>query len=414
MASLQRSASGLFFVAFRFSGKRFLRSLETHDEEEAGQAKTLVERTLKHLRDGVLRLPASVSANEFWQFLRSGGQHVELPEIRKSVSLKEACEAYLASFDESTKEESTLETEGHHLNHLKGILGAATALDEITSSQLRGYVATRQKQKGIRGGRVKPVTIGKELQTFCQLWDFAKGEGFVSGESPAGGIRKPRGDEKPPFMTWEQVESRISRGGLDENEVAELWDCLFLREKEIGTFLDVAKKRTAELPRFPYVFPALAFCAYTGARRSEMFRCQIDDVNGNVLIREKKKSQERRITFREIPLHPGLKDILDKWLRIHPGGQFMFCKGNGNALEDKTSREAFKAVSKGTKWSVLRGYHVFRHSFASNLARRGVDQRVIDEFMGHQTEEMRKRYRHLFPEDGEMAITMLNFSQSKG
>ena len=29
--------------------------------------------------------------------------------------------------------------------------------------------------------------------------------------------------------------------------------------------------------------------------------------------------------------------------------------------------------------------HVLRHSFASNLATKGVDQR-IDEFMGHQTE----------------------------
>jgi site-specific recombinase XerD len=38
-----------------------------------------------------------------------------------------------------------------------------------------------------------------------------------------------------------------------------------------------------------------------------------------------------------------------------------------------------------------------RHSFASNLAAKGVDQRMIDEWMGHQTEEMRKRYRQLIP-----------------
>jgi len=33
---------------------------------------------------------------------------------------------------------------------------------------------------------------------------------------------------------------------------------------------------------------------------------------------------------------------------------------------------------------------------APNLAAAGVDQRLIDEFMGHQTEDMRGRYRHLF------------------
>jgi site-specific recombinase XerD len=57
-------------------------------------------------------------------------------------------------------------------------------------------------------------------------------------------------------------------------------------------------------------------------------------------------------------------------------------------------------------------YHVFRHSFCSNLAMAGVDQRVIDEFLGHQIEAMRKRYRHLFPNDRHSAIE--SFSLTAG
>ena len=34
----------------------------------------------------------------------------------------------------------------------------------------------------------------------------------------------------------------------------------------------------------------------------------------------------------------------------------------------------------------------------------GVDQRLINEWMGHQTEEMRKRYRHLFPDQQREAL----------
>jgi integrase len=60
-----------------------------------------------------------------------------------------------------------------------------------------------------------------------------------------------------------------------------------------------------------------------------------------------------------------------------------------------------------SKWKVLRGYHVLRHSFASNLAAAGIDQRIIDEFMGHQTEVMRLRYRHLFPEQRQQAIKIV-------
>ena len=43
----------------------------------------------------------------------------------------------------------------------------------------------------------------------------------------------------------------------------------------------------------------------------------------------------------------------------------------------------FVLTVQGSKWAVLRGWHVLRHSFASNLAAKGVDQRFIDEFMGH-------------------------------
>ena len=141
-----------------------------------------------------------------------------------------------------------------------------------------------------------------------------------------------------------------------------------------------------------------------------MFRAQISDIEGGTIqIREKKRSQRQTFTFRQVPMHPNLKCIVDDWLAEHPGGQLLFCKANLTALDDKTSREAFNAVTKHSKWSVLRGYHIMRHSFASNLARHGVDQRTIDEFMGHQTEASRQRYRHLFPADSQSAIGVLNF-----
>lgn len=57
-----------------------------------------------------------------------------------------------------------------------------------------------------------------------------------------------------------------------------------------------------------------------------------------------------------------------------------------------------------SKWRVLNGWHVFRHSFISALASSGTDQRVIDEFVGHSTEEQRRRYRHIFPDVKQKAI----------
>lgn len=54
----------------------------------------------------------------------------------------------------------------------------------------------------------------------------------------------------------------------------------------------------------------------------------------------------------------------------------------------------FKSTLAASPWENVRGFHVLRHSFASHAAAEGIDQRMIDEWMGHQTEEMRRRYRN--------------------
>lgn len=51
------------------------------------------------------------------------------------------------------------------------------------------------------------------------------------------------------------------------------------------------------------------------------------------------------------------------------------------------------------------GFHTYRHSFASNLAEVGIAEALIDAFMGHQTEAMRRRYQHLFPKNRRSAIS---------
>jgi integrase len=50
---------------------------------------------------------------------------------------------------------------------------------------------------------------------------------------------------------------------------------------------------------------------------------------------------------------------------------------------------------------------VLRHSFASNSAVVGVDQRFINAWMGHQTEEMVRRYQHLRPDKQKEALELV-------
>lgn len=111
---------------------------------------------------------------------------------------------------------------------------------------------------------------------------------------------------------------------------------------------------------------------------------------------------------RTAPLTPRLTEILRGRLAAKPASEFLFCQAE-HVARSRTKRERplpvtadeahdhFQRSFAESKWEVLRGFHVLRHSFISALASEGVDQRVIDEIVGHQSEQQRKRYRHLYP-----------------
>jgi integrase len=115
-----------------------------------------------------------------------------------------------------------------------------------------------------------------------------------------------------------------------------------------------------------------------------------------------------------VPVSSRLKEALRQWLDVHPGGPMMFCQGyvarsksKRTQVEPITPHQAhgyLKRTLAGSKWEKLQGWHVLRHSFISNCALKAVDQRIIDSFVGHTTEEMRKRYTHLFPSAQRDAI----------
>jgi integrase len=157
----------------------------------------------------------------------------------------------------------------------------------------------------------------------------------------------------------------------------------------------------------------VAFCytAYTDARRSEILRSRVDDLDfeaGTVTIREKKRDRTREMTFRTVPMADGLKSVLQEWLKVHhPGGAYMFAGRRGKPFTRQMLTKAFRSAVEESPWQMVQGYHVLRHSFASKCVLKGVDQQITDDWMGHQTEAMRRRYRHLFPDQQREAIRLV-------
>ena len=124
-------------------------------------------------------------------------------------------------------------------------------------------------------------------------------------------------------------------------------------------------------------------------------------------IREKKRVRFRQ-SIRTVPISTRLREALCDWFKHHPGGPYTFQAGEHIRNSNKTReigmgitrdeiQNYFKRTLAKSEWAELPGWHVLRHSFISNCAAKGIDQRTIMSWVGHMTAEMQERYRHLVP-----------------
>jgi integrase len=268
---------------------------------------------------------------------------------------------------------------------------------DVTTRTMQAYVDARAADVGTE-------TIRKEIGTFASIWNkWGVPQGMVKLPAPTPGLVYPKTDSKAPFQTREQIERQMGKRVMTPEEQAELWECLFLTLPEIDEVLELVRHRK----RLPQAYPMLAFAAHTGARRSEIRRALITDFDFDtrtVLIREKKKDREKVETYRTVPMSPLLERVMRDWFANHPGGQHAVCTGAGTPITAHYSTKLIINALKKTRWSVIPGWHCFRHSFVSNCSARGVDQRLIDQWVGHTTEAMRQRYRHLVPAVSQAAL----------
>jgi integrase len=430
MAALQKRNRS-FRLIFWFQGKQHTFTLGRVKEYEAEDTAVQVGKLIRAVEEKRVKVPAGLDITTFVRqrlaaFDRETDDTPEPPpQPRNQTTLGILRDRYIATHANGTIEANSLDTVRLHFAHFCRFLGDGFPLHELSLQQLQDYI-NRRARKGI-----SPVTMRKELSTIRAAWNWGEPMKLTSGPFPAKGLRYPKGKEKLPFMTRAQIEREKENGHEDLDE---LWECLYLELPDIEELLSYVKENGTQ----PFIYPMVAVAAYTGARRSEMLRAlktDVDFIGGSVLVREKKRARDKQ-TSRRVPLSTSLAGILKDWLAAHPGGKYLFClsgevarskkrsrttghKGEGTratslkgrmaGVKARTERPAsgpltkdeahdhFKRTLAGGKWEVLRGFHVLRHSFISACASKGVDQRLIDEWVGHTTEEMRKRYRHLYP-----------------
>jgi integrase len=237
----------------------------------------------------------------------------------------------------------------------------------------------------------------RKRSTRSAVWNWGQRGGLTSGVFPCAGPVYAKTEELLPFMPWDEIERRVKAGGDPEK----LWECLYLKPDEVAEFLEFARMANVR----DYLYPMLATAGHTGARRSELMRARVEDVDladTIFTVREKKRARGTHTT-RRVPVSKLLAAVLADQVSRQAGKTYLFGDGE-NELTDGQAHKAFMMLTKRSKWKVLKGFHILRHAFISALASKGVDQRIIDEFADHSTEQQRRRYRHLFPQVTHEAI----------
>ena len=409
VATLEKRRGG-YRLVFWYQSERFQGAIKTEDKREAERIRARVEGNLKLLQEGRLEYR---SDDDLFMLMISDGKLNTKPEATKRISIGEFFEQYQANRPPG-KEDNTTYTENIHIEHILRLLGKKTALAKIPE-KLQEYVTLRSQEKSRSGDPISHVTVKKELGSLTSIWNkWGLQQKIVTVPLTLRNIGYPKKKERPPFQTWEQIERRIARGNLSKEDQDELWDCLYLSVAQVEEFLAWVKANGCLIRQtrrmFPWLYPMLAFCAYTGARRSEMLRSRLEDIDfegSTVTIREKKKDQSKEQTFRHVPMPDQLRAALQDWIAGHPGGAVTFCKNPDEPFTVQMAQHYFQWAVAGGKWHVVRGWHVLRHSLVSNLAQHGVSERVIMEIVGHLNRETTRRYLHLRPATLEAAMDLL-------
>ena len=401
MASLRKKGK-VYEVRLCHHGQRHRIGLGRISEKKAQLLKSKIETALAELELGMTQMPKDVPLEKFLLF----GDRAD-PEREAPGTVHDMLERYQQQHQPPVKAASTMVTEARCLRYFEDYLTNEAVIEpgDVATAHVRDYLRMRldSDNQNRKGKKLSPNTVNRDLRILKYLLGWATECGWLV-ENPIQGMPEFSQDQSNlRFMTREEIEERISRGGYTGEEMGEMWKFRYLPSNEMAEFLDLARDRDGEF------YPTVCAYACTGARRAELLRLEWSDVDQQrhkLWFTSKKQRRTVQKESREVPISDRLADAFNQQYALTGGERYVI--GGKEEVPGHRVYKRFKRIVRGSEYEKL-GIHGLRHSFASNLAAAGVDDRVIDKLMGNVTESMRKRYQHLRPQQKTEAIDKLGY-----
>jgi len=138
----------------------------------------------------------------------------------------------------------------------------------------------------------------------------------------------------------------------------------------------------------------------TGLRVSELIGMRVQDLNfsaSRLFVPESKNFKDRYVPLGETAMHylgEYMENVRPKLIR-REGEDLVFLSRRGRLLDDGGVQQKLRIYARRAGIEKYLTIHVFRHTLATEMLRRGADLRQIQELLGHKNLTTTQLYTHI-------------------
>ena len=334
-------------------------------------------------------------------------------EQKEVVTLRVFAQEY-SDFIKQNRSAAYFKSVGNSFKHLTDFFGIQKSIRSIGLKEVENFL-THLQRKVARGNRVYYRTLKAAFNKAID-WGYISDNYFKKVKLPK------RQKVAPAYITSEQlavIGQQLAMGNSGEgNEViGNLVVAAFYTGMRLNELVNLTWKNMDLSARIITVGDE----SFTTKGRNQRYIPICDELFEVFtriktpsfilpLIKEEKMKETPSfiLPFRKGGENEGNPLSVSPFRKGGEGSGYVFCKSNGMRWSGDYVSKKFKDACKATGIDKGIHFHSLRHSFASNLAQKGVSLYTIKELLGHSSIATTEIYSHLNMDSLKEAINRLN------